>query len=383
MTRAIDLDHNRFKEIVKGRVRKDLGRYIKHGELNGRQGKRAVTIPAPDIRLPHFRHGQKGSGGVAQGEGEIGKPIGSGGDPQDGQGEAGSEPGRHSRDVEVTYDELADWMKTELDLPDLEPKGEKNITTIAPGRTQPMVHPASPRNRKRTFKRALVRSLTLGIPINELPQRLIPEGRDFVRNYPKTIVKPQANAAIIFMMDVSGSMTTEQKDLARRVAFFSKVWLMKKFPGTEIRYVIHDAEAKECNEDAFFNTHESGGTKISAGYGVVKNIIKRDFSGDEWNIYAIQFSDGDNWGEDNEECIRLMKEDILPYCNMFGYVQTLSTYGSGDYIKEMRRLGDKSSEIRIAQVTEGGSDEVGKGNLSVVGALRALWGIRKVQKQLL
>ncbi len=74
MTRAIDRDVQRFKEIVKGRVRKDLRRYITHGEMTGRQGRRLVTIPVPNIDIPHFRHGQKGSGGVAQGEGEVGQP---------------------------------------------------------------------------------------------------------------------------------------------------------------------------------------------------------------------------------------------------------------------------------------------------------------------
>ena len=130
MTRAIDRDVQRFKEIVKGRVRKDLRRYITHGKMTGRQGRRLVTIPVPNIDIPHFRHGQKGSGGVAQGEGEVGQPIGSGGNQGDGEGQAGSEPGSgHTRDVEVSIEELAKMLAQELELPNIQPKGHDSLKT--------------------------------------------------------------------------------------------------------------------------------------------------------------------------------------------------------------------------------------------------------------
>ena len=36
--------------------------------------------------------------------------------------------------------------------------------------------------------------------------------------------------------------------------------------------------------------------------------IERDFPPEEWNIYCFQFSDGDNWGEDSDACLKLLKE---------------------------------------------------------------------------
>ncbi|RPI88514.1 MAG: DUF444 family protein, partial [Planctomycetaceae bacterium] len=78
MSRPIDHDLQRFKQIVRGKVRENLKKYITHGELIGRQGKDYVSIPVPSIDIPHFRHGQKGSGGVGQGDGKIGTPIGRG-----------------------------------------------------------------------------------------------------------------------------------------------------------------------------------------------------------------------------------------------------------------------------------------------------------------
>ena len=87
MARAIDRDQQRFKQIVRGKVRENLKKYITHGEMIGRQGREYVSIPIPNIEIPHFRHGQKGSGGVGQGEGDVGTPIGRGQDdlpPSDG-----------------------------------------------------------------------------------------------------------------------------------------------------------------------------------------------------------------------------------------------------------------------------------------------------------
>jgi uncharacterized sporulation protein YeaH/YhbH (DUF444 family) len=110
MARSIERDLRRFNEIVRGKIRKDLKQYVNHGELLGRKGKELVSIPVPNIDIPQFRHGKKGSGGTGQGEGEVGQPIGQGQDPGDGVGQAGSEPGQHVREVEVTLDELAEML---------------------------------------------------------------------------------------------------------------------------------------------------------------------------------------------------------------------------------------------------------------------------------
>ena len=69
---------------------------------------------------------------------------------------------------------------------------------------------------------------------------------------------------------------------------------------------------------------------------------------------------------------------------MFGYVQTLSVYGSGAYLKEIKALESKFPKIRTAQVTSNGSDDIVKKNinLSATGALKTIWGKTKVQQQL-
>jgi hypothetical protein len=79
-----------------------------------------------------------------------------------------------------------------------------------------------------------------------------------------TISSPQSNAVIIYMMDVSGSMGDEQKEIVRIESFWIDTWLRSQYKGIETRYIVHDATAREVDEHTFFHTRESGGTMISA-----------------------------------------------------------------------------------------------------------------------
>ena len=69
---SIDQDASRFRQIVRGQIKRNLRKYMSNGELIGRQGKELVSIPVPQIELPNFRFGN-GRGGVGQGPG-AGRP---------------------------------------------------------------------------------------------------------------------------------------------------------------------------------------------------------------------------------------------------------------------------------------------------------------------
>ena len=350
MPRTIDHDVKRFNEIVRGRIRKDLRKYINHGEMLGRRGRETVSIPIPSIDIPHFVHGQKGSGGTGQGEGQVGQPIGRGQDDQDGQGEAGSEPGAHIREVEISIDELAQMLAEELSLPRIEPKGKDVIKSKKDKySTISRVGPDSLRHFKRTYKEALKRQIASGQYDPRRPV-IIPTGDDERFRSWKTVPEPQANAAIIYVMDVSGSMTDDQKDIVRTEAFWIDTWLQSQYDGVERRYVVHDAVAHEVDEDTFYRVRESGGTRISSAYKKTKSIIERDFPPSEWNIYCFQFSDGDNWGEDNRDCLKVLIEHLLPVSNLFCYGQVESPYGSGDFIRELRKINDKFENLVLSEI---------------------------------
>ncbi|MEN0110762.1 MAG: DUF444 family protein, partial [Planctomycetota bacterium] len=134
---------------------------------------------------------------------------------------------------------------------------------------------------------------------------------------------------------VSGSMTDAQKSLVRNAAFWVDTWLTSQYAGIERRYVIHDAVAKEVDEHAFYHTRESGGTRVSSAYRVVADLLADTLPPAEWNLYVFQFSDGDNWGEDNDRAFELLGERILPHVNQFAYGQVESPYGSGELLGQI------------------------------------------------
>lgn len=150
------------------------------------------------------------------------------------------------------------------------------------------------------------------------------------------MVKPENNAVIVYMMDVSGSMGDEQKDIVRTESFWIDTWLRSQYKELQIRYIIHDASAREVDQHTFYHTRESGGTLISSAYKLCNDILNQQFPVEQWNIYAFHFSDGDNWsGEDTKLCVDMLRNELLPKCNAFCYGQVESRYGSGQFIKDI------------------------------------------------
>ncbi len=346
MSQRIDQDHRRFREIVRGKIKQNLRKYITQGELLGKKGKETVSIPLPSIDIPHFRYGQKQSGGVGQGDGKAGDPLGQDEDGQPGSGKAGDNAGEHVLEVDVSMEELAAILGEELSLPRIEPKGKERIVAKKDRYTGIRnTGPESLRHFRRTFKRALQRHISTGTYDPKVPF-IVPIREDKRFRSWKTVPLPQSNAVIIYMMDVSGSMGDEQKEIVRIESFWIDTWLRSQYEGIESRYIIHDAMAKEVDRETFFRTRESGGTMISSAYKLCAQLIEDHYPASEWNIYPFHFSDGDNWSvDDTVTCIEILKNKILPVVNLFAYGQVESPYGSGQFIKDLQEhFGEASAK---------------------------------------
>ena len=351
MVKTIDRDQSRFRKIVGGKIRENLRRYVTHGEMIGRKGRDLVSIPIPKLDVPHFRYGQNGSGGVGQGEGEEGQPVGRGKGKQ-GPGEAGNDPGNgHLLEVEVSLAELAEILGDELELPNIEPKGKACIDQEKHRyNSVRRTGPQSLRHFKRTYVEALRRQISTGT-YNFRDPRVVPNRDDARYRSWTTISEPKANAVIIYMMDVSGSMTDDQKQIVRTESFWIDTWLRSQYDGIERRYIIHDAVAKEVDEQTFYHTRESGGTRISSAYKVCDELIRSTFSPNDWNIYCFQFSDGDNWGEDNDQSLELLRDQLIPACNLFCYGQVESPYGSGEFIRSLSSsFGEDQENLILSEI---------------------------------
>src|SRR5262249_23820013 len=209
MGQKIERDQQRFRKIVRGKVKSNLSKYISRGELIGKKGKDLVSIPLPQIDIPQFRYGQKGTGGVGQGDGDVGQAL----TPPKGEGQsgAGDQPGGHILEVELPLEEMAAILGEELALPRIEPRGKKNIVTTRDkysGIRQ--AGPESLRHFKRTFKRALRRQIASQIYDPEKPI-VVPIREDKQYRSWKEVHQPQSGAVITYMMDVSASITNHPK----------------------------------------------------------------------------------------------------------------------------------------------------------------------------
>src|ERR1700694_4284103 len=129
MSLKIHQDHSRFKQIVRGKIKANLRKYVQKGEMLGKKGKDTISIPIPFIDIPHFKYGHKEQGGVGQGEGEIGQQLQPGSvQPSDGK-QAGQGEGEHALEVDVTLEELAQILGEELQLPNIQNRGKERVVT--------------------------------------------------------------------------------------------------------------------------------------------------------------------------------------------------------------------------------------------------------------
>ncbi|MEO8798851.1 MAG: DUF444 family protein [Polyangiaceae bacterium] len=353
MSLKIDQDHSRFRGIVKGKIRENLRKYISQGELIGRKGKDVVSIPLPQIDIPRFRYGDKQQGGAGQGKGDPGDPMGGEEGEEPGSGKAGQGQGEHSLEVDVTLDELAAILGEELELPDIQDKGKSKIINEKERYTGiRRVGPESLRHFRRTYREAMKRQIAMGTYAKDKPIIIpIPDDKRF-RSW-RTESEPVANAVIIYMMDVSGSMGDEQKEIVRIESFWLDAWLSRQYKGLESRFIIHDAVAREVDRETFFHTRESGGTMISSAYKLAAQLIDDHYPPDEWNIYPFHFSDGDNWSmDDTLSCVEIMKQKLLPRVNMFAYGQVESPYGSGQFIKDLRDHFQKDERVIVSEIRD-------------------------------
>ncbi len=355
MVRKIERDQNRFKQIVRGKIKGDLRKYITPtGEMIGKTGGELVSNPSaadPDPRVP--RYGSKNSGGVGQGPGDVGTLDRPGPETLTGPEGPAKRPGHHILEVELRPS--TSWRKIlgeGLELrPGSSPKAGANIIEEKDKYTG--IRQAGPeeslRHFKRTYKKALKRQIASNT-YNPADPMVIPVREDKLYRSWNPVFVPHSNAVVLYLMDVSGSMTDDQKEIVRIEAFWIDTWLKSQYDGVTTRYIIHDAVAREVDQHTFYHTRESGGTRISSAYNLAHKIIEADHPVVDWNIYVLHFSDGDNWGEDNRHCISLLRDQLLPKCNLFGYGQVESPYGSGEFYRELEEAFEHVPNLALSEI---------------------------------
>lgn len=140
------------------------------------------------------------------------------------------------------------------------------------------------------------------------------------KNYDRRPV-PTSKAVMFCLMDVSGSMDQATKDMAKRFYILLYLFLSRTYENVEVIYIRHHTQAKEVDEHEFFYSQETGGTIVSSALKLMDEIIQERYTGTDWNIYAAQASDGDNWADDSPQCRNLLMNRLLPLTRYFAYIE--------------------------------------------------------------
>lgn len=327
-------DRRRHKQLVEKSIRDNLGDILSEESIIGEGKNKKIKIPIRGLKEYQFIYG-KNVPGVGSGDGseKRGDKIGADRSQQGkGSGSAGNEEGDDVYETEVSIDEVLNYLMEDLELPDLDKKKFSEVLSEnATKRSGYQRHGINPRlAKKRTVVEKLKRKQGKKRALKELNEYVKVERFPFKENdlryyRVKKTKKREFNAAIICIMDTSGSMDNTKKYLARSFFFVLSRFIRMKYTNVEIVFISHSTTAKEVNENEFFHKVESGGTYISSGYVKALEIIEARYNPSVWNIYTFNVSDGDNWSEDNERAIKSAKE-LTDKCNMVGYVEIMAGY---------------------------------------------------------
>lgn len=314
-----------------GKANKALQKYFDKGVIFRQRANSngKIGIPITRIITPTFRFGDNIIG-IGRGPGKKGDVVGR--DPQSGQGnQAGDE---HSEGIELQIDleYVLKFMKEELELPNLKPKENDFEDVEYKYNSLSLTGPKSLIHKKRSLLMALKRLVTSGKigELHEVPgytekiKIITPINSDFRYRQYTEIRKPASNAVIFFARDSSGSMNEYKCDIVSDMAWWIDVWIRSFYKRTERIYVCHDTEAEEVDEEKFYKYRYGGGTKCSSALKYIAEQFKHRFSPSKWNIYIFYFSDGENWDNDNEEFVQVIKDDLPPdIVNFMGITQIL------------------------------------------------------------
>jgi len=307
-------DWLRHNDKVREAVRAHLPEAIASGDvLSG--GKRTVRIPVRMLEHHHFRlRSPQQQDGVGQGPAKPGDALGPPGGPgTPGKGPGGRDAGGIEFLLEFKVDDIVDWLWEELELPNLRSRigRAKEADWAREGWDRRGAR--SRLDRRRTFRESVKRrNIQTDSPL------LTDEDLRFRQLTRRE--QPTIQAVVILLMDVSGSMSERDRQLAKSFFFWAVQGLRRQYQHLDTVFVAHTTEAWEFSEEEFFQVSGSGGTVASSGLRKAQQIIQERFDPGRYNVYLFYVSDGDNAQSDRNDAAAALAE-ITSAASYAGYLE--------------------------------------------------------------
>ena len=321
-------DWLRHNEKVRDAVKDTLPELLSSSDLMTGNGSRTVAVPVKFLEHARLRLAESQvQQGAGQGRGEPGDVLQPGREEGGEQGQAGgTSDGEIRFVVELKLDEIVDWLWEELKLPELKPKRTATMDQADYVREGWDKRGARSRlDRRRTMKEAVKRHAIQapasgsGYAVDDEPISLVNDDLRFRQLVKKP--SPATSAAVIFALDVSGSMDEAQRRLAKQFFFFALQGIRRQYAKVETVFLAHAAQAWEFDESQFFQASSSGGTVTSSVARLALEVMEKRYDPGRYNVYFFYASDGENVVEDRDEA-RATLADIAGQVNYSGYCET-------------------------------------------------------------
>jgi sporulation protein YhbH len=321
-------DWLRHNDKVSEAVRRQLPELISKVDVLG--PKPSTTVRVPVRFLEHFRFRLREDDnrrGVGQGKGKAGdKLVPARPEQGEGKGEGGNEEGGYQFVLELKIDDIVEWLWEELKLPHLKQKEGKleDSDYTREGWNRRGVR--SRLDRRRSIKEAIKRRATRppGNGPDSSPRKSPTLTNDDLRFRQLVMRKqPTTEAVVFFAMDVSSSMSDQERKLAKTFFFWVVQGLRRQYTHIEPVFIAHTVEAWEFAEQEFFQVTASGGTVASTAFNKALEITRGRYDPGRYNIYTFYASDGANFSSDHQPAEQALAE-LARLSNFVGYVETSS-----------------------------------------------------------
>lgn len=386
------VNRQRFLRRFREQIRKSVSDAISQRSIKDIDKGETVNIPTRDTNEPIFSHGPGGRREIVQpgntdfvaGDKVPRPPSGGGGS---GNGKASnSGEGEDDFVFQLSREEFLEFFFEDLALPDLV---KTQLATISEHKMVRAGYTTSgvPTNINviRSMKGALARRMALRAPYQaklkqteaeyeelkqlheenhprllELQEEIhrlrtkinaIPFIDTFDLRYNNRIKEPSptTRAVMFCLMDVSGSMNEERKDIAKRFFILLYLFLTRTYKNIDVVFIRHHTTAKEVDEQEFFYSRETGGTVVSSALELMYEIISERYPTSDWNIYAAQASDGDNWEGDSPACREILVNKILPCLQYYAYIE-ITAYEHQSLWREYEKVKEVFPNFAIQDI---------------------------------
>ncbi len=383
-------NRERFMKRYRDYIKKGVADAIKNRNIKDLKDSKDIIIPEKQISEPYFSHdmetGERDRVHPGNKEFQPGDQIDKPGGGQGRGGASNSGEGEDDFTFTLSKEEFMKFFFEDLALPNLVKKKLLSLDSFKNVRAGWSTS-GTPNNIDviRSLREAMGRRIAMRSPIlrkiKEVEESFkddvsndeaaeISDNLDFLSNrlkkvpfidpldirYINRVKVPQpSNQAVMFcLLDVSGSMDEERKDLSKRFFILLYLFLQCNYDKIDIVFVRHHTEASEVDEDTFFYSKESGGTIVSSALELTSKIINERYNPNDWNIYIAQASDGDNWISDSSVCVKLIQQKLLPIVQYFAYIQVVEH--EQDLWEKYSELASQSENFSMKKVSS--SEEI-------------------------